>query len=156
TALVQSQGITPNDLGMNILKLYSKLGLSGPFAVDNRGRQTPNSGVLKIDHHFSDSDSISARYLHGNGEDEFPGGGPGPGGGSQLNPWLGFTPRGADTLAFSEVHLFTPGLINPLRFGWNRFSQFKKGRDASVDPATIGFNTGVGPESFGIPEIDTY
>src|SRR5262249_44439266 len=43
-----------------------------------------------------------------------------------------------------------------LRLGWNRFSQFQKGRDASVDPATIGFNTGVGPESFGIPEIDTY
>src|SRR5262249_17455751 len=41
TALVQSRGITPNDLGMNILKLYSNLGLSGPFAVDNRGQQTP-------------------------------------------------------------------------------------------------------------------
>jgi len=156
TALVESQRITPNDLGMNILKLYSNLGLSGPFAVDNRGRQTPNSGVLKIDHHFSDSDSISARYLHGNGEDEFPTGGPGPGGGSQLNPWFGVTPTVADNLAVSEVHLFNPGLINTLRLGWNRFSQFQKGRDASVDPATIGFNTGVGPESFGIPEIDTY
>src|SRR5215831_17172699 len=108
TALVQSRGITPNDLGMNILKLYSNLGLSGPFAVDNRGQQTPNSGVLKIDHHISESDSLSARYLHGHGEDEFPGGGPGPGGGSQLNPWFGVTPTVADNLAVSEVHLFNP------------------------------------------------
>jgi hypothetical protein len=45
-------------------------------------------------------------------------------------------------------------LINTLRLGYNRFSQFQKGRDADVDPASIGFNTGVGPESFGIPEID--
>ena len=77
TSLVQSQGITPNQLGLNILQLYSNLGLSGPFAVDNRGLQNPNSGVLKIDHQISGNDSLSARYLHGNGEDEFPGGGPG-------------------------------------------------------------------------------
>jgi Carboxypeptidase regulatory-like domain/TonB dependent receptor len=155
TTLVQAQGITPNQLGLNILKLYSSLGLSGPFVVDNRGQQSPNSGLLKIDHKISTADSLSARYLHGEGEDEFPGGGPGPGGGSQLNPWFGVTPTVADNFAISEVHLFSPGLINTLRLGWNRFSQFQKGRDASVNPATIGFNTGVGPESYGIPEIDT-
>src|SRR6202044_2604032 len=96
TSLVQSQGITPNQLGLNILGLYSSLGLSGPFVIDNRGRQTPNS----------------------------------------------------------EVHVFNPNLINTLRLGWNRFSQFQKGRDANVNPATIGFNTGVSPNSYGIPEID--
>ena len=54
----------------------------------------------------------------------------------------------------SEVHIFSPIAVNSLRLGWNRFSQFQKGRDADVDPATIGLNTGVGPESFGIPEFD--
>src|SRR6201987_9337 len=49
TSLVQSQNITPTQLGLNIRQPYGSLGLSGPFAVDNRGRQTPNSGVLKID-----------------------------------------------------------------------------------------------------------
>lgn len=154
TAVVQSKGIVPNQLGLNILGLYSSLGLSGPFVADNRGRQSPNSGVLKIDHKISDSDSLSGRYLQGDGEDEFPGGGPGPGGGSQLNPWFGVTPTVASNFAVSEVHVFNPNLINTLRLGWNRFSQFQKGRDADVDPATLGFDTGVGPESFGIPEID--
>ena len=156
TNLVESQGITPNQLGLNILQLYSNLGLSGPFAIDNRGLQTPNSGVLKIDHHISNSDTLSARYLHGNGEDEFPGGGPGPGGGSQLGPWFGVTPTVADNFAISEVHIFNPGLLNTLRLGWNRFSQFQKGRDADVNPSTIGFDTGVTPVSYGIPEIDIY
>ncbi|MGA9143439.1 MAG: TonB-dependent receptor [Candidatus Acidiferrales bacterium] len=154
TTAVTNSGRTPNQLGLNILNLYSSLGLSGPFVRDNRGQQSPNSGVLKIDHKFSDFDSISARYLHGEGEDEFPGGGPGPGGGSQLDPWFGVTPTVADNFAISEIHVFSPNLINTFRLGWNRFSQFQKGRDANVDPATIGFNTGVGPESFGIPEID--
>ncbi|HZQ67676.1 MAG TPA: TonB-dependent receptor [Terriglobales bacterium] len=149
-----SQGIPVNQLGLNILGLYSNLGLSGPFVIDNRGRQSPNSFVIKLDHEFSDKDSLSTRFLYGKGEDEFPGGGPGPGGGSQLSPWFGVTPTHVANYAISEVHIFGPALINTLRLGYNRFSQFQKGRDFDVDPATIGLNTGVGPESFGIPEID--
>src|SRR5215468_3546871 len=156
TSVVESQGITPNQLGLNILQQYANLGLSGPFGINNRGRQTPDSGLLKIDHNFSTSDSLSARYLHGHGEDEFPGGGPGPGGGSQLGPWFGVTPTVADNFAISEIHIFNPRLIHTLRLGWNRFSQFQKGRDADVNPTTIGFNTGVGPESYGMPEVDIY
>jgi hypothetical protein len=154
TNLVIGQGITPNQLGLNIVARYAELGLSGNFVAENRGRQSPNSEVFKFDHKINDSDSISTRFLHGTGEDEFPGGGPGPGGGSQLNPWFGVTPTTADNFAISEVHIFNSNLINTLRLGWNRFSQFQKGRDANVDPATFGFNTGVGPESFGFPEVD--
>jgi Carboxypeptidase regulatory-like domain/TonB dependent receptor len=154
TTLVQGAGIPPNQLGLNIVGLYSSLGLSGPFAADNRGMQTPNSYVFKFDHKISDSDSLSTRFLHGTGEDEFPGGGPGPGGGSQLNPWFGVTPTVADNFAISEVHIFTPNLINTLRLGWNRFSQFQRGRDSNVDPSTLGFNTGVAPNCFGTPELD--
>src|SRR6202050_4092506 len=50
TALVQSQGITPNQLGLNILGLYSSLGLSGPFVIDNRGRQSPTRAVCQRSH----------------------------------------------------------------------------------------------------------
>jgi hypothetical protein len=64
------------------------------------------------------------------------------------------TPTHAANFAISEVHIFAPNLLNTLRLGYNRFSQFQEGRDSNVDPATVGFNTGVGPESFGIPEID--
>jgi hypothetical protein len=149
-----TQNIQPNQLALNILGIYSGLGLSGPFVVDNRGRQSPNSFVIKLDHRVSGTDSLSTRYLYGRGEDEFPGGGTGPGGGSQLNPWFGVTPTRVANYAISEVHIFSPNFINTLRLGYNRFSQFQKGRDFNVDPATVGLNTGVGPESFGIPEID--
>ena len=154
--LLAANGTPVNQLGLNIVGLYSSppLNLAGPFVVDNHGRQTPNSFVVKVDHQVSLKDSLSARYLYGKGEDEFPGGGTGPGGGSQLNPWFGVTPTRAANFAISEVHVFAPNLLNTLRLGYNRFSQFQEGRDANVDPATIGLNTGVAPESFGIPEID--
>ena len=152
--LLANNGTPVNQLGLNLVGLYSSLNLAGPFVVDNHGRQTPDSFVIKLDHQFSTKDSLSARYLYGKGEDEFPGGGTGPGGGSQLNPWFGVTPTHAANFAISEVHIFAPNLLNTLRLGYNRFSQFQKGRDFDVDPSTVGLNTGVGPESFGIPEID--
>lgn len=153
-ALLATKGISPNQLGLNVLGLYTDLGLSGPFVVSNRGQQSPNSMVAKMDHQISASDSLSGRFLYANGEDEFPGGGPGPGGGSQLGPWFGVTPTHVANFAISEVHIFSPRMINTLRLGYNRFSQFQKGRDADRDPVSIGLNTGVGPESFGIPEFD--
>jgi len=157
TAALASVGTQPNQLGLNIAKLYTTyqgLNLSGPFVADNRGRQSPNSFIFKLDHKISDADSLSARLVYATGEDEFPGGGPGPGGGSQLNPFFGLTPTEVDNFAISEVHVFSPKLINTARLGWNRFLQFQKGRDFNVNPSTIGLNTGVGPESFGLPEID--
>jgi Carboxypeptidase regulatory-like domain len=157
TTALASVNMQPNQLGLNIANVYRSyqgLNLSGRFVIDNRGRQSPNSFISKLDHKFSEADSLSARYVYATGEDEFPGGGPGPGGGSQLGPWFGVTPTQVDNLALSEVHVFSPSLINTLRLGWNRFSQFQKGRDANIDPSTIGLNTGVGPESFGLPEID--
>src|SRR5207249_11693023 len=108
--------------------LYSNLGLSGPFVVDNRGQQSPNSMVAKMDHQISECDSLSGRMLYANGEDEFPGGGPGPGGGSQLSPWFGVTPTHVANFAISEIHIFSPNIVNTLRLGYNRFSQFQKGR----------------------------
>ena len=153
--LLTANDIPINQLGLNLVGIFSTLNLSGPFVVDNRGRQSPNSFVIKLDHQFSDKDSLSTRFLYGKGEDEFPGGGPGPGGGSQLNPWFGVTPTHAANFAIGEVHIFSSNLLNTLRLGYNRFSQFQEGRDANVDPATkYGLNTGVGPESFGLPEID--
>ncbi len=134
--LLASKNVPVNQLGLNVVGLYASLGLSGPFVVDNRGQQSPNSMVAKMDHQISKSDSLSGRLLYANGEDEFPGGGPGPGGGSQLDKWFGVTPTHVANFAISEVHIFSPNVINTLRLGYNRFSQFQKGRDANVDPAS--------------------
>jgi len=150
-ALVQSStGQPPNPLGLSIISLYQPL--SGPFAIANRGKQTPNNGVLKLDHRISSTDSLSGRYLIGDGLDEFPVGGPGPGGGSQLERFFGVTPTRVHNLAISEVHIFAPNLLNTFRLGYNRFHQAFTNRDAAFDPASIGLITG--SADGGLPEID--
>jgi len=149
--LVQTNtGNPPNQLGLNILQLYQPL--QGAFVVANRGKQTPNNGVLKIDHRIVKSDSLSARYLIGDGLDEFPVGGPGPGGGSQLERFFGVTPTRVHNFAISEVHIFAPNLLNTFRFGYNRFHQAFANRDVDFDPASIGLITG--SHDGGLPEID--
>src|SRR5438552_13810588 len=78
--LLATQNIPVNQLGLSVVGLYSNLGLSGPFVVDNRGQQSPNSMVAKMDHQISECDSLSGRMLYANGEDALRGGCPGPGG----------------------------------------------------------------------------
>lgn len=151
TALVQSStGQPPNQLGLNILQLYQPL--EGNFVVANRGKQTPNNGVVKIDHRISAGDSLSARYLIGDGLDIFPVGGPGPGGGSQLERFFGVTPTRVHNIAISEVHIFTPNVLNTVRVGYNRFHQKFDNRDSAFDPESIGLVTG--SLDGGLPEID--
>ena len=141
---------TPNQLGLNILQLYQPL--EGAFVVANRGKQTPNNGVLKVDHRVSSADSLSARYLIGDGLDEFPVGGPGPGGGSQLEKYFGVTPTRVHNFAISEVNISSPNLLNTIRLGYNRFHQAFTNQDVNFDPASIGLITG--SQDGGLPEID--
>ncbi len=152
TALLAGKGIQPNKEGLAILDLYKPL--SGAFAVNNRGSQTPNNFVLKVDHRISSQDSLSGRYLLGSGTDQFPEGNSGAGGGSQLEKYFGVTPARAHNFAASDVHIFSPKVINTVRLGYNRTIQFGHSRDFQFDPASLGLNTGVGPADFGLPEID--
>ena len=143
-------GATPNPVGLSILSLYGPL--SGPFANTNHGHQSPDNGVVKIDHMISSSDTLSGRYLIGNGDDVFPVGSPSPGGGSQLQSYFVGTPTRVDNVAVSEVHLFSAKVINTGRFGFNKFHQANINDDVNFNPASIGLVTGatVG----GLPEID--
>jgi hypothetical protein len=152
TALLATKGIQPNKEGLAILDLYKPL--SGNFVVNNRGSQTPDNFVLKLDQRISDKDSLSARYLLGKGLDQFPEGNPGAGGGSQLEKYFGVTPARAHNFAISDVHLFSPTMVNTVRLGYNRSIQFGNSRDKDFDPNSIGLNTGALPADFGLPEID--
>jgi len=42
-----------NKLGLNVVGLYSSLGLSGPFVVDNPASNHQTSVVAKMDHQIS-------------------------------------------------------------------------------------------------------
>jgi hypothetical protein len=152
TALLAAKGISPNAEAAPILALYSPL--SGNFVVNNGGSQSPNDYILKVDHRFSDKDTLSARYLYGGGLDQFAEGNPGPGGGSQLAKYFGVTPATATNFAISEEHLLSSTMVNTVRLGYNRVIQAGHSRDFNFDPNSIGLNTGATSADFGLPEID--
>lgn len=143
---------TPNALGLAILKLYQPY--SGQFVVSGVGSQSPDNFSVKIDHRLGNSDQLAARYLFGNGKDNFPQGSDSPGGGSQLPQYYGVTPIRPQNLAISESHTFSPSLINVFRLSYNHVHLGFLPADSTFNPNSIGLDTGVGPEDFGLPEID--
>jgi hypothetical protein len=142
----------PNALGLAILKLYQPY--SGQFAISGVGSQTPDNFSVKIDQRLGNSDQLAARYLFGNGKDNFPQGSDSPGGGSQLPQYYGVTPIRPQNLAISESHTFSPSLINVFRLSYNHVHLGFLGADSTFNPASIGLDTGTSPENYGLPEID--
>ena len=145
-------GQTPNALGLTILHLYQPY--SGQFAVSGVGSQTPDNFSVKVDQRLGTSDQLAGRYLFGNGKDNFPQGSDSPGGGSQLRQYYGETPIRPQNFAISESHTFSPKLINVFRLSYNHVHLGFEPADSSFNPASIGLDTGVGPEDYGLPEID--
>ena len=141
---------SPNQLGLNILQLYQPF--NGPFLVSGVGRQHPDDLAVKIDHHIGQKDLLTGRYLFGNGKDSFPQGSDSPGGGSQLPQYFGVTPIRPQNAAISEVHNFSPSLVNTARVAYNHVRLGFFPADSSFKPSSIGLVTG-SPDG-GLPEID--
>lgn len=91
------------------------------FATNAPGTSRRNLGTLRVDHDFSESDRLYGVYN------------------VQTQVWANgfvvspFTPLGLtqndrrnDTLSFSEVHMFTPALINEARGGFNRVPYLRR------------------------------
>lgn len=77
---------------------------------------TENYFVSRVDHKFSDSDSLVARYIFDNSTVKF------PNNGNVLALTSG--ELGWQSMMISESHLFSPTLINNFRLGFNRTREF--------------------------------
>jgi len=109
-----------------------------------------DSVIGKIDHSFSERDTLTGRYYFGDSDQSFPlalvGGGILPG-------FNTVTPTNVNIVSISHTHIFNPTLLTEIRFGYNRFHETFSPEDNTFDPSTIGLNTGVGPADFGLPSI---
>ncbi len=148
--ILASQGQSPNQLGLNILKLYQPH--NGPFLVTGVGSQSPDDLAVKIDHRIGQKDLLTGRYLFGNGRDAFPQGTDSPGGGSQLPQYYGVTPIRPQNGAISEVHNWSSNLVNTARLAYNHVRLGFFPADSNFKPSSIGLDTGA--VDGGLPEID--
>jgi hypothetical protein len=118
---------------------------SSPPATNNF-----DTGVVKIDHRFSDYDSIYGRYSI-NHHDAFNAGAAPLAGGSRAN-------EGAHGATINWTHVFSPTRLNVFAISYNRFIQDAFGQNNGTPLAAKAGITGISdnPRDVGFPESITF
>lgn len=158
-----------NPVGQTVTSLYPLPNQPGNFNnyLDTADRTiNDNGGNTRVDHVFSQKDTMFVRFSferfvlvapQGQASCCLPSN-PAQVQQYQLGPWVaGVQDTTLDTqgLAFDEVHIFSPSLVNDFRAGYARTNPFTEQSDFGKDTATaLGIqNINVTQYSTGIPNI---
>ncbi|HZI32951.1 MAG TPA: hypothetical protein VFF11_11460, partial [Candidatus Binatia bacterium] len=146
--IIPANQITP--VAKNLLQYYplpnQPAGARTNYYAILPGLSNVDSGIVKIDHRFSDSDSIFGRYGLNQLHTETPG--PVPlAGGSQEND-------GSHGATLNWTHLFSPTRLNVFALSYNRFIQDGAGQNSGNPIAANAGITGItnNPRDVGFPE----
>jgi hypothetical protein len=148
-AAVQAAGLTPSDLSLKLAKYFPANSRSdGNLAIGFPNRNREDNGLVKMDYHLSDKNTLTGRYFIGDSlqtERDIP----------VLQPfWQSQAKTRAQVLGANWTWAASSRWVNEFKFGYNRFWQTILTADANVNPTTYGINTGVStPVNFGMPEI---
>lgn len=131
------------------LPLFDSTGTPNLF-VTTRASNDVDSLIAKIDHSFNQNNQITGRYFYGTSDQSFP---LAILAGNVLPGYNTVTPTTVHLVSVSYLKIFSPTRVNEARFGFNRFDEGFFPEDKSFDPASIGLNTGVSEQDFGLPFI---
>src|SRR5256712_823086 len=120
------------------------------LSATTRASNRVDSVIGKIDHNFNPDNPFTARYYYGDSDQSFP---LGLLGGGVLPGYNTVTPTNINLVSLSWVKVISPTQVNEARAGYNRFAETFFPEDRSFDPSSIGLNTGVGQQDFGLPFI---
>jgi hypothetical protein len=140
-ALMSTYGIPVNPLALNMLSFWpsrtksSGAGLNNYLNGDSSTYDSYN-GIVKMDHRFSAAHSLSARYFGGTGKQTAPTT-------SQLKEYFQVAPSRMHNISVVLNSVLSPRIVNQLTLGTNFFLQVFNDADTSIDPNTLGLNTGV-------------
>ena len=109
-----------------------------------------DSAIIKVDHTFNSNNLLTGRYYIGDSDQSFP---LALVGGGLLPNYNTITPTRVQLVSISYVSTLSPAVVNEARLGWNRFAEGFFPQDRSLDPSTLGFDTGVSSYNFGLPKI---
>ena len=146
-----SQGITVNPVTAALLARNPWSVAGCPVAVLAPFTNSVNSVIGKIDHNFNERNLLTGRYYFGDSTQSFPLGLLGSGG--VLPGYNTVTPTRINLVSLSYVNVISPAVVNEVRFGYNRFTETFFPQDRNFDPSSIGLNTGVSKQDFGLPDI---
>ena len=123
---------------------------NGALTLDASGSNRLDSAIIKVDHHFNDSDLFTGRYFFGDSDQSFP---LGLVGGSAVPGYNTVTPTRVQVVSLSLTHVFSPRWLMEVRGGYNRFFETFFPQDSKFDPNSIGLATTSNPQDFGLPLI---
>jgi hypothetical protein len=112
-----------------------------------------DSLIAKVDHQFSNHESVSARYAYASSQQVFPLGSLGGfGSGSRLPEFAQTSPTRVQIVSASLLSSLSPHKLNEIRFGYSRYTTSFSSLDATFNPSTLGIDFGTGKP--GLPELD--
>ena len=116
-----------------------------------------DSLITKIDHHIGRDDLLTGRYYFGDSDQSAP---LAIVGGNVLPGFNTVVPTRVQVVSLSFTHVVSPRLLAEFRGGWNRFAEGFSAQDSSLNPSTLGLNTGLTslnpaftPADYGLPVI---
>ena len=130
-------------VGRKMLALYPTPNAINPgtitnFASDAARKLNEGEFDIRVDHNFSQNDSIFARFSYDQAVSFIPGGSPGFAAPSPFSSTQNITNHGRNA-AISETHIFSPNNINQVTFGFNRiFNHIKSFGDSTCEGANLG------------------
>jgi hypothetical protein len=109
-----------------------------------------NSLIAKADYNITQRNMLTARYYYSTSNQSFP---LGLGGTGDLPGYNTVTPTDVTLLSVSYLTTISVTKVNEVRFGYNRFYETFIPEDHSFNPSTIGLDTGVASQDYGLPKI---
>jgi hypothetical protein len=155
TSYLQQYSLTPNQLSLNLYKLLYPTNSKGGAATTSnyfaQGTSNYNSfnGIIKLDHHFSERMSLSARYLGTTGKQTAPTA-------SDYADYFQTAPMHIHNFSVVHSYIFSPRLLNTVTFATNYFLQTFNDANQNYNPqANAGLNLGIasGIVAAGAPSI---
>jgi hypothetical protein len=154
-ALLSKYNLTPNQLSLNLYNLlFPPNTKSGPATTGNYFAQgTSNyssyNGIIKLDHHFSDKQTLSIRYLGTTGKQTAPTG-------SAYAQYFQTAPMHIHNVSVVHTYIFNSHILNQVTLGTNYFLQTFNDANQNFNPqANAGLNLGLaaGIIAAGAPTI---
>lgn len=144
--IIPASRLDPNAIKLlNLYPLPTNAGLFNNYAADPIIRNDVNQFDVRVDHNFSEKDSIFARVSYVDNPELIPGPFPGVADGGSFSD--GSQTAASVNAALSETHLFSPTLINEVRAGFNRIATNREQPYATSYniPAQLGIQ--------GVPQV---
>lgn len=133
----------PNQLSLNLYKLLfpantkSAPATSNNIIMNNTANYNSFNGIIKLDHKFSDKQTLSVRYLGTTGKQTAPTG-------SYYADFFQTAPMHIHNFSVVHTYVFTPRLLNQVTLGTNYFMQTFNDANQNFNPqANAGLTLGL-------------